>query len=83
MTALMTSPAQMKSMLMAPVVTIRPMQKMPSRYRISLHIDDEAVICSAAGQYGFRAYQLTGDDDDWGKKIIEAADHIRKLRNFA
>ena len=58
-------------------------QKMPSRYRISLHIDDEAVICSAAGQYGFRAYQLTGDDDDWGKKIIETADHIRKLRNFA
>ncbi len=58
-------------------------QKMPSRYRISLHIDDEAVICSAAGQYGFRAYQLTGDDDDWGKKIIETADHIRKLGHFA
>ena len=57
-------------------------QKLPNRYRISLHIDDESVICSAAGQYGFRAYQLTGDDDEWGEKIIRQAEHIRKLEHF-
>ncbi len=57
-------------------------QKLPNRYRISLHIDDEAVICSAAGQYGFRAYQLNAQDDDWGRKIIEQAEHIRKLEHF-
>ena len=61
--------------------TVLP-QKLPNRYRISLHIDDESVICSSAGQYGFRAYQLNAQDDDWGRKIIEQAEHIRKLEHF-
>ena len=57
-------------------------QKLPSRYRISLHIDDEEVICTAAGQYGFRAYQLNSQDDDWKEKILEEADRIRKIEHF-
>lgn len=57
-------------------------QKMPSRYRISLHVDDEEVICTAAGQYGFRAYQLNAQDDDWVEKIIRRADQVRKIENF-
>ena len=57
-------------------------QKLPDRYRISLHIDDEAVICSAAGQYGFRAYQLNADDDSWKEKIIAEAERIAKLEGF-
>ena len=62
--------------------TVLP-QKLPSRYRISLHIDDEAVICTAAGQYGFRAYQLdTRDDDKWKEKIIEQAARIRQIEHF-
>ena len=56
-------------------------QKLPNRYRISLHIDDEEVICSAAGQYGFRAYRLYAQDDDWVQKIIDRADQIRKIEN--
>ena len=57
-------------------------QKLPNRYRISLHIDDEEVICSAAGQYGFRAYQLNAQDDDWKEKIIKRAEEIRKIEHF-
>ena len=57
-------------------------QKLPNRYRISLHIDDEEVICSAAGQYGFRAYQLNAQDDDWKEKIIQRAEEIRKIEHF-
>ena len=57
-------------------------QKLPNRYRISLHIDDEEVICTAAGQYGFRAYQLNSQDDNWKEKIIEQADRIRKIEHF-
>ena len=45
-------------------------------------IDDEEVICSAAGQYGFRAYQLNSQDDNWKEKIIEQADRIRKIEHF-
>jgi hypothetical protein len=61
--------------------TVLP-QKLPNRYRISLHIDDEAVICTAAGQYGFRAYQLNAQDDNWKEKILEQADKIRRLEHF-
>lgn len=57
-------------------------QKLPNRYHISLHIDDESVICSSARQYGFRVYQLFAQDDDWKEKIIKQADMIRKMEHF-
>ena len=53
-------------------------QKLPSRYRISLHIDDETIICSMGRQYGFNVYQLDAEDDQWKEKIIERAEQIRK-----
>ncbi len=57
-------------------------QKVPSRYRISLHVDDESVICTLARQYGFNAYQLDAQDDDWEEKIVERAEQIKK-REFS
>ena len=54
-------------------------QKMPSKYRISLHIDDESVICTAGKAYGFNVYQLDAQDDDWEAKILERVYHIRRL----
>ena len=59
--------------------TVLP-QKLPNRYRISLHIDDEEVICSMGPQYGFKTYQLNAQDDDWKEKIIARAEQIRKLQ---
>ena len=53
-------------------------QKVPSYYRISLHVDDETVICTQAGRYGFSAYQLSGDDDAWKEKILARAGEIRR-----
>ncbi|MBR5009252.1 MAG: HAD family hydrolase [Clostridia bacterium] len=58
--------------------TVLP-QKMPSRYRISLHIDDETVICSLGPQYGFKSYRLDAQDDDWVEKIIERAEKIKRI----
>ena len=57
--------------------TVLP-QKVPSRYRISLHVDDESVICSQGRQYGFEAYQLEAQDDEWVEEVIARADEIRK-----
>ena len=57
-------------------------QKLPNRYHISLHVDDETVICSCAGHYGFRAYQLNAEDDTWKEKILEEATRIRKMEHF-
>ena len=53
-------------------------QKLPNKYRISLHIDDEAIICTLGKQYGYNVYQLEAQDDDWKEKIIECAARIRK-----
>ena len=58
--------------------TILP-QKMPNHYRISLHVDDESVICSLGRQYGFRTYQLDAQDDEWAEKIIKRAEEIKEL----
>lgn len=53
-------------------------QKLPNHYRISLHIDDEAIVCTLGRQYGYNVYQLNAQDDDWKEKIIARADAIRK-----
>ena len=58
--------------------TILP-QKLPNKYRISLHIDDESIVCSMGRQYGCRTYQLEAQDDDWMEKIIARAEEIRTL----
>ena len=61
--------------------TILP-QKLPNRYRISLHIDDETIVCTLGRQYGYRTYQLEAQDDDWAEKIIARADEVRKLEDY-
>jgi len=53
-------------------------QKVPNRYKISLHIDDEAVICSYGREYGFDTYQLDAQDDEWKDKVIAKAEEVRR-----
>ena len=48
-------------------------QKVPNRY-----IDDEAVICSYGREYGFDAYQLDADDDEWKEKVIAKAEEVKR-----
>lgn len=52
-------------------------QKMPPYYHISLHVDDEKVICQQAKQYGFYAYRLDEEDPEWKEKILNYAGEIR------
>ena len=59
--------------------TILP-QKLPNRYQISLHIDDEEVICSYGREYGFETYRLDEQDDDWQEKIVQRAAEVRRTR---
>ena len=54
-------------------------QKMPSHYRISLHIDDEEVVVKNARAYGYRVLQVYEPDPDWTQKILDEAERIRKL----
>lgn len=59
--------------------TILP-QKVPSRYHIALHVDDESVICSYGREYGFETYQLDAPDKDWKDKVIARAEEVKKKR---
>ena len=52
-------------------------QKVPNWYKISLHSDDEAVICSYGREYGFDAYQLDAQDDEWKDKVIAKAEEVK------
>ena len=54
-------------------------QKLPSKYRISLHIDDESIVCSLGRQYGYNTYQLEAQDDEWKEKILTRAEQIRNM----
>lgn len=56
-------------------------QKLPSRYRISLHVDDESVVASWGREYGFKTYLLNAQDDDWKEKIMACADRIRQMEH--
>ena len=56
-------------------------QKLPNRYRISLHVDDETVIASWGRQYGFHTFLLNAQDDDWKEKILAYADRIRRMEH--
>ena len=59
--------------------TILP-QKLPNHYRISLHVDDEAVICALGKEYGFDTYQLDAQDDEWKEKTIRRVKQIRRIK---
>lgn len=56
-------------------------QKLPNRYKISLHVDDESVICTSGREYGFHTYQLDAQDDDWKEKIIRRAEEVMRLEH--
>ena len=52
-------------------------QKVPSHYRISLHVDDEDVIHQYGRTYGFKTLKVCEPDDHWVEKVLEAARKIR------
>lgn len=54
-------------------------QKMPSYYRISLHIDDEDVVIENGSRYGFRTFKVCEPDDQWVEKVLAEANRIRNL----
>ena len=53
--------------------------KLPSKFHIALHIDDEDAVLRNGQEYGFRVMRVYEPDPDWAKKIIEEANHIRKV----
>lgn len=43
--------------------------KYPSKYRISLHVDDDASVAENGRTYGFNVYLINDGDSEWVKNI--------------
>ncbi len=57
-------------------------QKMPTHYRISLHIDDEEAIIQNARTWGFHVLQVLEPDPDWTTKVLNEAERIKKMEEI-
>ena len=57
-------------------------QKMPQRYHISLHIDDEENIIKSGRTFGCHAMRVYEPDDNWEEKVIEEAERVRRLEKL-
>ena len=55
--------------------------KLPNRFGISLHMDDEEAVLRNSREYGFRALRVYEPDDQWAEKILEEANRIRDQEN--
>lgn len=53
-------------------------QKLPNRYHISLHIDDESIVATYGKAYGFNVFQLEAQDDEWKEKILARVAEIKR-----
>lgn len=52
--------------------------KMPGRYRINLHIDDDISVKQNGGIYGFKVFLLDNENTKW---VEEIWDLIQKIKN--
>ncbi|MBQ6505512.1 MAG: hypothetical protein IJI57_16525 [Flexilinea sp.] len=55
--------------------------KLPSYYRIGLHIDDEETVVKNGREYGFHVLRVSEPDPLWAEKILEEANRIRGIEN--
>ena len=58
-------------------------QKVPSHYRIDLHIDDEDVIHQYGRSLGFKTMKVCEPDEAWADKVLAKARHIRAVKERA
>ena len=53
--------------------------KYPSRYRISLHVDDDISVLKNGSTYGFNVYLINDTDEEWVENIIKKIKAISLL----
>ena len=58
--------------------TVLP-QKLPNRYRISLHVDDEETVVKNGKAYGFHVLRVSDPDPLWAEKVYQEAIRIREI----
>lgn len=56
--------------------------KVPSKFGIDLHIDDDISVKQNGIQYGFNVLIIRKNDDNWCEKVISEAIRIKKLKSY-
>lgn len=51
--------------------------KMPSRYRIDLHVDDELSVKQYGDIYGFKMFLLNEENPDWAEQLWAVIEKLR------
>ncbi|HOV28141.1 MAG TPA: hypothetical protein PK566_17525 [Pseudobacteroides sp.] len=54
--------------------------KVPSKFGIDLHIDDDISVKQNGMQFGFNVLIISKDDKDWSLKVLNEAKRIMKIK---
>ncbi len=53
--------------------------KVPSKFGIDLHIDDDISVKQNGIQFGFRVLIISKDDNQWWLKVLTEAKRVKKI----
>ncbi|MDP4181330.1 MAG: HAD family hydrolase [Bacillota bacterium] len=56
--------------------------KVPSKFGIDLHIDDDISVKQNGLQFGFNVLIISKHDRDWAVKVLNEAKRIKKLKSY-
>lgn len=54
--------------------------KVPSKFGIDLHIDDDTSVKQNGVQFGFNVLILSKTDTEWTVKVLEEAKRIKRIK---
>jgi len=54
--------------------------KVPSKFGIDLHIDDDISVKQNGIQFGFKVLIISKDDKEWDIKVLDEAKRIKKIK---
>lgn len=56
--------------------------KVPSKFGIDLHIDDDISVKQNGMQFGFNVLIISKNDNEWVQKVLNEATRIKKLNGL-
>lgn len=54
--------------------------KVPSKFGIDLHVDDDVSVKQNGIQHGFNVFVVSKDDEEWSQKVLDEAVRVMKIK---
>ena len=59
--------------------TLKEMERLfDAKYRETIHIDQNTILCTSKGSHDFEEYRLNGSSESWSREVMETIDRRRK-----